>query len=92
MQAEAGPERSRMGGLTNLMNRKYLLCIEDRYAAAVMMEWMHRYKPVPMEFRNAREDKGVFGCFVIAIQDKDGNHLAFIEKIAEMTNAKIKIV
>lgn len=92
MQAKKRPERSGMGGLTNLMNRRYLLCIEDRYAAAVMMEWMHRYKPVPLEFRNAKESKGIFGCFVISIQDKDGEHLAFIEKIAEMTNAKIKVI
>lgn len=81
-----------MGGLTNLMNRKYYLCIEDRYAAAVMQEWIRQYKPVPLSFRGANEQKGIYGCFVLAIQDKDGKHLDFIEKIARLTNAKIEVV
>jgi hypothetical protein len=29
---------------------------------------------------------------VLGIQDKDGKHLDFIEKIARMTNAKIEVV
>lgn len=81
-----------MGGLTNLMNRKYYLCIEDRYAASVMQEWIRLYKPVPLTFRNAKEKKGIHGCFVLAIQDKEGQHLDFIEKIARLTNAKIEVV
>lgn len=80
-----------MEGLKNLMNRKYYLCIEDRYAAAVMQEWLRLYKPVPLNFRNANTQKGIYGCFVLGIQDKDGNHLDFIEKIARMTNAKIEV-
>ena len=39
-----------------------------------------------------REGKGIHGCFVLGIQDKDGKHLDFIEKIARMTNAKIEVV
>ena len=81
-----------MGGLADLMNRRYYLCIEDRYAAAVMQEWIRLYKPVPLNFRNANERKGIHGCFVLGIQDKDGKHLDFIEKIARMTNAKIEVV
>lgn len=81
-----------MGRLTNLANRKYYLCIEDRYAAAVMQEWIRLYKPVPLSFRGANEKKGIYGCFVLAIQDKDGKHLDFIEKIARLTNAKIEVI
>lgn len=74
------------------MNRKYYLCIEERYAAAVMQEWIRLYKPVPLNFRNAKEKKGVHGCFVLGIQDAEGRHLDFIERIARMTNAKIEVV
>ena len=78
--------------VTNLMNRKYYLCIEDRYAASVMQEWLRLYKPVPLNIRGANEQKGIYGCFVLSIQDKDGKHLDFIEKIARLTNAKIEVV
>lgn len=81
-----------MGGLTNLMNRKYYLCIEDRYAAAVMQEWVRLYKPVPLTFRAANEKKGFHGCLVLCIKDEGGKHLDFIEKIARLTNAKIEVV
>ena len=81
-----------MAGLANLMNRRYYLCIEERYAASVMQEWIRLYKPVPMSFRNANESKGIHGCFVLGIQDKDGKHLDFIEKIARITNAKIEVI
>lgn len=81
-----------MGGLINLVNRKYYLCVEERYAAAVMQEWIRLCKPVPLSFRNANEKKGIHGCFVLAIQDKDGQYLDFIEKIARLTNAKIEVV
>jgi hypothetical protein len=81
-----------MAGLADLVNRRYYLCIEERYAASVMQEWIRLYKPVPLNFRNANEKKGVYGCFVLGIQDKDGKHLDFIEKIARMTNAKIEVV
>ena len=81
-----------MARLANLMNRKYYLCIEERYAAAVMQEWIRLYKPVPLNFRNANEKKGIHGCFVLGIQDAEGRHLDFIERIARMTNAKIEVV
>ena len=81
-----------MAGLANLMNRKYYLCIEERYAAAVMQEWIRLYKPVPLNFRNANEKKGIHGCFVLGIQDAEGRHLDFIERIARMTNAKIEMI
>lgn len=74
------------------MNRKYYLCIEERYAAAVMQEWIRLYKPVPLNFRNANEKKGIHGYFVLGIQDAEGRHLDFIERIARMTNAKIEVV
>ena len=81
-----------MAGLANLMNRRYYHCIEDRYAASVMQEWLRSYKDMPLNFRNANEKKGVLGCFVLGIQDKDGKHLEFIERTARMTNAKIEVV
>ena len=80
-----------MAGLADLVNRRYYLCIEERYAASVMQEWIRLYKPVPLNFRNANEKKGVYGCFVLGIQDKDGKHLDFIERIARLTNAKIEV-
>lgn len=80
-----------MAGLANLVNRRYYLCIEERYAATVMQEWVRLYKPVPLNFRNANEKKGIYGCFVLGIQDKDGKHLDFIERIARLTNAKIEV-
>lgn len=81
-----------MGGLANLMDRRYYLCIEDRYAASVMQEWIRSYKDMPLNFRNANQKKGIHGCFVLGIKDEGGNHLAFIERIARMTNAKIEVV
>ena len=81
-----------MAGLADLMNRKYYLCIEDRYAAAVMQEWIRLYKPAVLNIRSANASKGIHGCFVLGIQDKDGNHLDFIEKIARLTNAKIEVI
>ena len=80
-----------MGGV-NLINRTYYLCIEDRYAASVMQEWVHSYKDAPLQFRNANTKKGFHGCFVLAVRDKDGKYLAFIERIAKLTNAKIEVV
>ena len=79
-------------GLANLPNRRYHLCIEDRYAASVMQEWIRMYKDAPLSFRNANREKGFHGCFVLSVQDVDGKHLSFIENIARMTNAKIKVV
>ena len=81
-----------MGRLANLINRRYYLCIEDRYAASVMQEWIHSYKEMPLNFRGANESKGIRGCFVLGIQDKDGKYLDFIEKIARMTEAKIEVL
>lgn len=78
--------------MTNLTNRRYHLCIEDRFAAAVMQEWLHLYKPAALSIRGANEQKGIYGCFVLTVQDKDGKQLDFIEKIARMTNAKIEVV
>lgn len=74
------------------MDRRYYLCIEDRYAAFVMQEWIRSYKDMPLNFRNANQKKGIHGCFVLGIQDKDGKHLDFIERIARMTNAKIEVI
>lgn len=92
MQVSPKIQRYRMGGLARLMNRRYYLCIEERYAAAVMQEWIKQYKPVALNFRNANEKKGVYGCFVLGIQDEDGLHLDFIERIARLTNAKIEVI
>lgn len=78
--------------LTDLMNRKYYLCIEDRYAASVMQEWIQSYKPVPLYIRNANEAKGIYGSFVLIIQDKNGDQLGLINRIAKLTNAKIEVV
>lgn len=78
--------------MTSLVNRKYHLCIEDRYAAAVMQEWLRLYKPAPLSIRGANERKGIRGCFVLSVQDKDGMQLDFIEKIARLTNAKIEVI
>lgn len=78
--------------IANLINRRYYLCIEGRYAAAVMQEWLRSYKSMPLNIRNANEQKGFYGCFILGIQDKEGNHLAFIERIAQMTNAKIEVI
>lgn len=79
-------------GKVNLMNRTYHLCIEDRYAAAVMQEWLRLYKPAPLSIRNADERKGIYGCFVLSVQDRDGRYLDFIEKVARLTSAKVKAV
>ena len=92
MQNEEGIQTGKMGGLEKLIGRKYYLCIEDRYAAAVMQEWIRLYKPAPLQFRAANEKKGIHGCFVLGIKDEDGKHLNFIEKIARMTDAKIEVV
>lgn len=91
MSDKEGLQEGEMG-LTNLANRTYYLCIEDRYAASVMHEWIRMYKPVRMHMRNANERKGIFGSFVLVIKDEDGAHLPFIERIAEMTKAKIEVV
>lgn len=79
-------------GLARLINRKYHLCIEDRYAAAVMHEWIYNYKPAPLGIRNTRGENAPKGCFVLTVQDIDGKQLDFIEKIARLTQAKIQVV
>ena len=73
------------------MNRKYYLCFEERYAAAVMQEWIRLYKPMPLSFRGANEKKGIYGCVVLVLQDQDGKHLDFIERMARLTGAKIEV-
>lgn len=75
--------------LSNLSNRTYYLCIEDRYAATVINEWMHNYKTPPLSFRDAR--KGVEGSFILAVKDEGGNHLKFINRLAEITRAKVAV-
>lgn len=79
-------------GKVELINRTYHLCIEDRYAAAVMQEWQRLYKPAPLCIRNANEKKGVFGCFVLTVKDQDGKYLDFLEKVAQLTSAKVEVV
>ena len=91
MSDKKGLQEGEMG-LTNLADRTYYLCIEDKYAAAVMHEWLRLYKPVRMHIRNANEKKGIFGSFVLVIKDENGAYLSFIEQIAEMTKAKIEVV
>lgn len=81
-----------MGTVANLVNRKYYLCIEDRYAAAVMQEWIRSYKCAPLSIRAGNEKKGIIGCFVLCIQDRDGKYLDFIERTARMTAAKIEVI
>lgn len=72
-----------------LSNKTYYLCIEDFYAGTVISEWMYAYKDAPLYFRDAR--KGVEGSFVLAIKDEDGKHLSFINRIAEVTKARISV-
>lgn len=78
--------------VANLAGRTYHLCIEDRYAAAVMQEWLRLYKPAPLSIRNANERKGVYGCFVLSVKDQEGKYLDFLEKVARMTGAKVEVV
>lgn len=73
----------------NLQNRTYYLCMENRYAATVIGEWLYHYKQVPLSFRDAR--KNVEGSFVLVIKDNNGDDLRFINRLAEITRARIEI-
>ena len=73
----------------NLQNRIYYLCIEDRYAATIIAEWLYHYKETPLNLRDAR--KNVEGSFVLVMKDQNGDNLRFIERIAQITHARIEI-
>lgn len=73
----------------NLTNRIYYLCIEDRYAATVISEWMYAYKETPLNLRNA--GKGVEGSFVLVVKDRNGEDLSFIERLVRITHARTEV-
>lgn len=75
--------------MQNLINRTYMLCIEQRLLASVLMEWIEAGKSPEILIRDAH--KGIERSVVLVIKDKDGNHLSFIEKIARMTSARVHV-
>ncbi len=75
--------------MKNLVNRTYMLCIEQRLLASVMMEWIDAGKEPELHLRNAR--KGIERSVVLEITDIDGKHLSFINHIANITSARIHV-
>ena len=75
--------------MITLANRTYVLCFEQSYTAAALMEWIEAGKEPEISIRNAK--KGVERSVVITIKDKDGIYLSLIQRIASVTSARIYI-
>ena len=72
-----------------LANRTYVLCFEQSYTAAALMEWIEAGKEPEISIRNAK--KGVERSVVLTIKDKDGIYLSLIQRIAFVTSARIHV-
>lgn len=75
--------------MLTLANRTYVLCFEQSYIAAALMEWIEAGKEPEISIRNAK--KGVERSVVLTIKDKDGIYLSLIQRIASVTSARIHI-
>lgn len=75
--------------MLTLDNRTYVLCFEQSYTAAALMEWIEAGKEPEISIRNAK--KGVERSVVLTIKDKDGIYLSLIQRIASVTSARIHI-
>lgn len=75
--------------MLTLINRTYVLCFEQSYTAAALMEWIEAGKEPEISIRNAK--KGVERSVVLTIKDKDGIYLSLIQRIASVTSARIYI-
>ncbi len=75
--------------MLTLANRTYVLCFEQSYTAAALMEWIEAGKEPEISIRNAK--KGVERSVVITIKDKDSIYLSLIQRIASVTSARIHI-
>lgn len=75
--------------MLTLANRTYVLCFEQSYTAAALMEWIEAGKEPEISIRNAK--KGVERSVVLTIKDKDDIYLSLIQRIASVTSAKIHI-
>lgn len=76
--------------MLTLANRIYVLCFEQSYTAAALMEWIEAGKEPEISIRNAK--KGVERSVVLTIKDKDGIYLSLIQRIASVTSARIHII
>lgn len=76
--------------MLKLANRTYVLCFEQSYTAAALMEWIEAGKEPEISIRNAK--KGVERSVVLTIKDKDGIYLSLIQRIASVTSARIHIM
>ena len=75
--------------MITLANRTYVLCFEQSYTAAALMEWIEAGKEPEISIRNAK--KGVERSVVLTIKDKDGIYLSLIQLIASVTSARIHV-
>lgn len=75
--------------MLTLANRTYVLCFEQSYTAAALMEWIEAGKEPEISIRNAK--KGVERSVVLTIKDKDGIYLSLIQLIASVTSARIHV-
>lgn len=75
--------------MLTLANRTYVLCFEQSYTAAALMEWIEAGKEPEISIRDAK--KGVERSVVLTIKDKDGIYLSLIQRIASVTSARIHI-
>lgn len=75
--------------MEKLVNRKYYLCMEEKFIASAIMIWIDYGKEAEINIRNAK--KGIERSVVLCIKDVDGKFLQLIEKIAKVTYAKIYV-
>lgn len=75
--------------MITLANRTYVLCFEQSYTAAALMEWIEAGKEPEISIRNAK--KGVERSVVFTIKDKDGIYLSLIQLIASVTSARTHV-
>lgn len=75
--------------MLTLANRTYMLCFEQSYTAAALMEWIEAGKQPEICIRDAK--KGVERSVVLILKDKDGIYLSLIQRIASITSARIHI-
>lgn len=76
-----------MKSTIQLANRKYYLCFDQTYSAAALREWIEDGKNTPVLFRKA--SKGSDRSVVMEIQDRNGDDLLLINRIAKVTQADV---
>ena len=76
-----------MKNTVQLANRKYYLRFDQAYSAAALREWIEDGKNSPVLFRKPKN--GSDRSVVMEIQDRNGDDLLLINRIAKITQADV---